>query len=191
MKTSKIATLPTVHGKFKMFCVLDEKNTEHAVLFKGNLEQQENVLLRVHSECLTGDVFHSLKCDCGEQLNIALALFAKENAAILIYLRQEGRGIGLFNKINAYNLQDKGLDTVEANLELGLEKDNRDYKLVAEILSYLKLKSVILLTNNPDKITKISEYGVVISDRKPLITIPNNYNKSYLNIKKIKMNHLI
>lgn len=184
MSDMKFAKLPTEHGDFKTLAY-----GEALVLVKGDVRGKENVLCRVHSECLTGDVFHSRRCDCGEQLEEALRRIEKANSGIFIYLRQEGRGIGLENKINAYKLQDEGLDTVEANEALGLAVDARDYAKVAEILIDLDVKSIRLLTNNPEKVEDLQLHGVIVSKRIPIKIPSNPHNKKYLQTKKEKMRH--
>ncbi|MDE6886197.1 MAG: GTP cyclohydrolase II [Helicobacteraceae bacterium] len=159
---------------------------EHLVIMTQDLG--EIPLVRVHSECLTGDVLGSMKCDCGDELEIAMKKIAKEKGMI-IYLRQEGRGIGLFNKVNAYNLQDNGYDTIEANEALGFENDNRDYDIVGEILSYFNVKKIRLLTNNPKKVELISKFVEV--QRDSILATPNEHNKDYLRVKKQKLGHLL
>lgn len=173
------AILPTTHGAFGAYA-FKTKSGEHFALVKGNAKK--NVLTRVHSSCLTGDVFHSLKCDCHAQLNKALSKIRK--GGIIIYLDQEGRGIGLYNKIRAYALQDKGFDTFQANLELGFKKDERDYSDAAKILKQLGVESIVLLTNNPNKVRSLKKNGVKITKTIPLKTKPTKYNRKYLEAKK-------
>jgi 3,4-dihydroxy 2-butanone 4-phosphate synthase / GTP cyclohydrolase II len=158
-------------------------------MVKGEIDGQDDVLVRVHSECLTGDVFHSLRCDCGEQLESALAMIEREGQGVLLYLAQEGRGIGLLNKLKAYNLQDKGLDTVDANLELGLPVDLRDYGIGAQILSDLGLSSIRILTNNPKKIRGLEGYGLSVSDQIPIVHAANPHNEAYLRAKRERLGH--
>lgn len=185
------ANLPTAYGDFKMVGFVNKLNGEHHVaLVKGDIDVNDRVLVRVHSECLTGDAFHSLKCDCGEQLAAALAAIEKEGKGVLLYLRQEGRGIGLINKIKAYKLQEEGLDTEEANLALGFPSDMRDYGIGAQILSELNVKKIRLMTNNPKKIIGLKGHGIEIVERVPLIMDTNLHNERYFKTKKEKMGHL-
>jgi GTP cyclohydrolase II len=188
---SSDAKLPTTHGNFRMRVVRDQSGAEHAIVFKGVLDQAEDLPVRVHSECLTGEVFSSQRCDCDQQLGAALDYFEEEGNGLLIYLRQEGRGIGLFNKIEAYSLQDAGLDTIEANHELGLSADSRSYQIAVKILGELGIRSVRLLTNNPLKIEALRLGGVEITSRVPVHCTPNNHNSAYLQTKKLKMAHLL
>ncbi|HEY9679452.1 MAG TPA: bifunctional 3,4-dihydroxy-2-butanone-4-phosphate synthase/GTP cyclohydrolase II [Drouetiella sp.] len=184
------ATLPSAYGEFKLFAYRNTlDNVEHVAVVKGNIEGQENVLIRVHSECLTGDVFASLRCDCGPQLEAAMAMIAKEEVGVLVYLRQEGRGIGLLNKIKAYALQDKGSDTVQANEMLGFKPDLRDYGVGAQILADLGLTSVRIITNNPRKIVGLEGYGLAVTDRVTMPPACNSHNLNYLLTKKEKMGH--
>ena len=183
MEKSQTANLPTKFGNFKIISY-KEKDKEHLVIFTPNLP--EIPIVRIHSECLTGDVFGSLKCDCGEQLEIALKTIAKQGG-IIIYLRQEGRGIGLFNKVNAYALQDKGYDTVEANHQLGFEADLRDFSIVEKILKDFNIKQIRLLTNNPRK--EFAFKKIKVLERIPIKTNPNPYNEKYLKTKKEKLGH--
>jgi len=184
--------LPTRHGDFRMKVyknILDD--SEHVALVRGEILPDQPVLVRVHSECLTGEVFGSLRCDCGPQLDLALSKIAEEGVGVLLYMRQEGRGIGLTNKIKAYALQDKGLDTVEANTELGFDSDLRDYGIGAQILSDLGCKNLRILTNNPRKIVGLEGYGLKVSERLPLSIKPNESNLKYLTTKRDKLGHLI
>ncbi len=186
------ATLPTRHGEFLVRAYenrLDHR--QHLVLSLGETRSADPILVRIHSECLTGDVFHSLRCDCGPQLDEALRRVAEAGRGVVIYLRQEGRGIGLLDKIRAYALQDDGRDTVEANLELGLPIDGRDYGLAAQILHTLGVRRVRLLTNNPDKIQTITDFGVDVVAREPLEIAASDDNRSYLLTKKEKLGHLL
>lgn len=185
------ANLPTAYGDFHMVGFVNTLNAEHHVaLVKGEINEGDRVLVRVHSECLTGDAFHSLKCDCGEQLAAALSAIEKEGKGILVYLRQEGRGIGLINKIKAYKLQDEGMDTEEANIALGFPPDLRDYGIGAQILSLLKAKQIRLLTNNPKKVVGLKGHGIEIVERVPLVMDTNLHNEKYFLTKKEKMGHL-
>lgn len=186
------AALPTEFGEFKILgyeSIIDGR--EHVALVKGDIAGQENVLVRMHSECLTGDVFGSQRCDCGEQLRHALSRIEEEGMGALVYLRQEGRGIGLTNKIKAYSLQDDGQDTVEANESLGFKPDLRDYGIGAQILLDLGLHSIRLLTNNPRKIVGLDGYDLEVTGRVPLQVTPGEFNKSYLTTKKTKLGHIL
>src|SRR5699024_734232 len=186
------AKLPTKYGDFKIYGYVNDITGEHHVaLVKGEIGDGENVLCRVHSECLTGDAFGSLKCDCGEQLAQAMRQIEREGRGVLLYLRQEGRGIGLINKLRAYELQDKGLDTVEANLALGFAPDLREYDLSAQILLDLGVRQIDLLTNNPEKLTGLESYGITINKRIPLQMPSSEDNKQYMQEKFEKMGHLL
>jgi 3,4-dihydroxy 2-butanone 4-phosphate synthase/GTP cyclohydrolase II len=184
--------LPTKYGEFSAVgyrSLVDDKH--HVAMVKGDVEGASDVLVRVHSECLTGDVFHSLRCDCGEQLESALAMIEREGRGVLLYLAQEGRGIGLLNKLKAYNLQDGGLDTVDANLALGLPVDLRDYGIGAQILSDLGLSSIRILTNNPKKIRGLEGYGLSVTDQVPIVHEANPHNEAYLAAKRDRLGHTL
>jgi 3,4-dihydroxy 2-butanone 4-phosphate synthase / GTP cyclohydrolase II len=184
--------LPTTFGEFSAVgyrSLVDNKH--HVALVKGDVDGREDVLVRVHSECLTGDVFHSLRCDCGEQLEAALAMIEEEGLGVLLYLSQEGRGIGLLNKLRAYRLQEDGLDTVDANLKLGLPADLRDYGIGAQILTDLGLTSIRILTNNPKKIIGMEGYGLSVTDQLPIVAPANPHNEAYLRAKRERMGHTL
>src|SRR5579871_251009 len=184
--------LPTTFGDFTAVgyrSLVDNKH--HVALVKGDIEGGADVLVRVHSECLTGDVFHSLRCDCGEQLESALSMIEREGRGVLLYLSQEGRGIGLLNKLRAYKLQEGGLDTVDANLRLGLPADLRDYGIGAQILVDLGLSSIRILTNNPKKISGLAGYGLSVTDQIPIEHVPNPHNEAYLRAKRDRMGHTL
>ena len=179
-----LAELPTQFGEFEIIGVLSLRDMkEHTVIYTGNPFEKENIPIRIHSECLTGDAFTSLRCDCREQLEYALNFLSKEEDGILIYLRQEGRGIGLFNKLKAYTLQEMGYNTNEANELLGFKADERSYLVAVDILKALKIKSVKLITNNPNKVASLCESGINVTDRISVAITPNVYNKKYLDTK--------
>ena len=187
-----IANMPTRYGQFKAYGYRNLLNGEHHVaLVKGEIGEGEDILCRVHSECLTGDTFGSLRCDCGQQLASAMTQIEKEGRGILLYMRQEGRGIGLLNKLKAYELQEQGMDTLEANLALGFEADQREYYIGAQILRDLGVKSMRLLTNNPDKVYQLEEFGMKINRRVGIEMEANDYDRFYLKTKKLKMGHIL
>ncbi len=184
--------LPTKFGEFRIIVFKNEvDHKEHLMIVKGDVRGKSDVLMRIHSECLTGDVFGSHRCDCGEQLENALRSIEEQGEGIVIYMRQEGRGIGLTNKIKAYTLQDQGYDTVEANVKLGFPPDMREYSLAAQMLRELDVKSVKLLTNNPEKKEDLERWGITVSKRVPIVIKANSINAKYLSTKKEKMRHML
>lgn len=187
VEISEVAKLPSQFGDFKIQCFKDESGKEHLAVFK-EIKLEEPMNLRIHSECLTGDVLGSLKCDCREQL-LASLNFIDEKGGMLIYHRQEGRNIGLFNKINAYALQDEGYNTIEANLHLGFPPDARTYEIIDFILNFYEIKEVKLMTNNPKKVASIK--AAEVKERIPLLIKANSHNREYLNIKERKMGHIL
>jgi 3,4-dihydroxy 2-butanone 4-phosphate synthase/GTP cyclohydrolase II len=194
LKLDKVphARLPTRFGDFEVFGFENEVDGEQAVaLIKGQLQKDSPPLVRIHSQCFTGDTLHSLKCDCGEQLEKALAKIEASGSGILIYQMQEGRGIGLLNKLYAYELQDRGVDTVEANLQLGFEADQRSYSFCAQILKHFEVTEIRLMSNNPDKIQGLSGEGIEVVERVPLIVKASSISQNYLKTKKEKLGHLL
>ncbi|MDP8219562.1 MAG: bifunctional 3,4-dihydroxy-2-butanone-4-phosphate synthase/GTP cyclohydrolase II [Candidatus Theseobacter exili] len=192
IEKSVVSEIPTEYGLFKVVAYRSlVDNLEHVALFQGNIASEEPVLVRVHSECLTGDLFGSLRCDCGPQLQQSIKNISKEKRGAIVYMRQEGRGIGLMNKLRAYNLQDGGLDTVEANIHLGFEPDLREYGVGAQILNDLGINKVKLMTNNPKKIIGLEGYGIEIVDIVPLHMPETEHNRRYLKAKKEKMGHML
>ncbi len=184
--------IPTEFGEFSLHYYTNTlDNKEHVAFVKGQVQHQESVLVRIHSECFTGDVFGSRRCDCGEQLHLALKLIAEAGCGVLIYLRQEGRGIGLLKKLQAYNLQDQGLDTVDANLHLGHLADEREYDIAGLILAELQINSIQLLTNNPNKIEKLQQLGITVKQRIAVETSVHRDNLHYLKTKVEKMQHFL
>ncbi len=192
VECASIAKMPTKYGEFKAHCYVNKITGEHHVaLVKGDIGDGKDVLCRVHSECLTGDVFGSMRCDCGQQLETALKMIEAEGRGILLYMRQEGRGIGLDNKLKAYKLQEEGMDTLEANIALGFPGDMREYYVGAQILREIGVKSLNLLTNNPDKVYQLEDYGISINKRVPIEIEANVYDLFYLQTKRARMGHLL
>jgi 3,4-dihydroxy 2-butanone 4-phosphate synthase/GTP cyclohydrolase II len=192
VRKETITKLPTRYGEFEIHLYTNTvDNKEHLALVKGSIDDGDPVLVRVHSECLTGDTFGSLRCDCKDQLNAAMMMVEREGRGVVLYMRQEGRGIGLANKLRAYNLQDAGFDTVQANLELGFRDDLRDYGIGAQILADLGIRKMRLLTNNPKKVIGLKSYGLEIVERVAIESMPNEVNEHYLRTKRDKMGHLI
>ncbi len=186
------ARIPTRYGTFQLMLFTNNQDRkEHLALIMGDVQDRENVIVRVHSECFTGDVLGSLRCDCGEQLDRAMQMVAMAGQGVILYLRQEGRGIGLLDKLRAYNLQDDGLDTVEANLRLGHQPDERDYTVAALMLKDLGIHSVNLITNNPKKINELKRLGIVVHQRTPIEVPPRPENLHYLRTKATRMDHLL
>lgn len=190
VESSGEAYLPTAHGTFRTRAFRDGRGREHMAVYKGDIAT-ESVPVRIHSSCTTGDIFHSLRCDCGPQLAKALEYVEGNGCGIVLYLAQEGRGIGLLNKINAYVLQERGLDTVEANERLGFASDSRDYKAASDILRILKVKSILLLTNNPQKLADLECHGTRVLGRIPLLVKANEHNRRYLHTKKTRMDQML
>lgn len=192
VEKAAVVKMPTKYGNFVAHGFVNHLNSEHHIaLVKGDISDGKDILCRVHSECLTGDAFGSLRCDCGDQFASAMRQIEKEGRGILLYMRQEGRGIGLINKLRAYELQDQGMDTLEANLALGFEADEREYYIGAQILRELGVKSMRLLTNNPDKVYQLSEFGMEITERVPIQVEATEYDRFYLQTKKDRMGHLL
>lgn len=186
------AHMPTKYGDFVAYGYVNRLNGEHHVaLVKGDIGDGQNLLCRVHSECLTGDTFGSLRCDCGQQFAAAMTQIEREGRGVLLYMRQEGRGIGLINKLKAYELQEQGLDTVAANLALGFRPDQREYYIGAQILRDLGVRTMRLLTNNPDKVYQLADFGLEILSRVPLQMQATDYDKKYLETKRDKMGHIL
>ena len=192
LKFIETSKLPTDLGEFNVHAFTNEiESKDHLAISMGDLLTSEPVLSRIHSQCITGESFFSMRCDCRYQLTESLKQIAERGRGVVFYLQQEGRGIGLSNKIRAYNLQDKGLDTVEANHQLGFKEDERDYKTVSGMINFLGIKTVDLMTNNPKKIDALKAMGVVINERVPLSSNTNKYNEKYILTKKKKLGHLL
>ena len=192
VKIAAIADLPTRYGRFQVVAFWNNRDgKDHIAIMHGNVVGRADVSVRVHSECLTGDALGSLRCDCRDQLEAALVAIAARPCGLVLYLRQEGRGIGLLNKMRAYALQDGGLDTVEANIALGFRDDEREYSIAAHMLASLEVRSILLMTNNPKKIDDLARYGVRISGRLPHVIPPNDHNRFYLETKRDKSGHIL
>ena len=192
LKFIETSNLPTDIGNFKVHAFTDSNDLkDHLAISIGDLNVDKPILSRIHSQCVTGESFFSLRCDCRYQLTESLNQIAKKGLGVIFYLQQEGRGIGLSNKIRAYNLQDKGLDTVEANHQLGFEEDERSYETVSAMINFLGIKKIDLMTNNPKKIDALKSYGVIINQRVPLSTNTNKHNKKYISTKIKKLGHLL
>ena len=192
LKFIETSNLPTDVGDFKVHAFTDSNDLkDHLAISIGDLNIDKPILSRIHSQCVTGESFFSLRCDCRYQLTESLNQIAKKGLGVIFYLQQEGRGIGLSNKIRAYNLQDKGLDTVEANHQLGFEEDERSYETVSAMISFLGIKKIDLMTNNPKKIDALKSFGVIINQRVPLSTDTNKHNKKYISTKIKKLGHLL
>jgi len=187
------ADVPTEYGTFRIVVYRDssDPNVEHCAIVKGDVRGAQNLLIRVHSECFTGEALHSLKCDCREQLDQALSVISEKNRGAVLYLRQEGRGIGLGNKIRAYALQQQGVDTVDANVRLGFAVDARKYHVATAMLNDLGVQSVIVLTNNPAKVEALLADGIAVNGRVPMDVVPNQHNRGYLDTKRERLGHLI
>ena len=192
VKVMGVADLPTRYGDFRIIAFWNNRDAkEHVAIVRGNILDAENVPTRLHSECLTGDAIRSLRCDCRDQLEFALEKIGSYDKGLLLYLRQEGRGIGLVNKVRAYGLQDQGLDTVEANLALGFRDDERDYAIAAHMIGSLTVRSIRLMTNNPKKIAQLTQYGIRVGNRIPHVMPPNPHNRFYLETKRDRSGHWI
>ena len=192
LKFIETSNLPTDIGNFKVHAFTDSSDLkDHLAISIGDLNVDKPILSRIHSQCVTGESFFSLRCDCRYQLTESLNQIAKKGLGVIFYLQQEGRGIGLSNKIRAYNLQDKGLDTVEANHQLGFEEDERSYETVSEMINFLGIKKIDLMTNNPKKINALKSFGVIINQRVPLSTNTNKHNQKYISTKIKKLGHLL
>ena len=186
------AALPSKYGSFEIVAFKNNRDgKDHVAIVHGEIEGAARVPTRIHSECLTGDVFGSLKCDCGPQLDLALQEIAASDAGMILYMRQEGRGIGLANKVKAYSLQDLGMDTVEANHHLGFDDDLRDYSISAEMIKLLGVESIVLMTNNPKKVQGLRDAGIAVEERQAIRTTPNPHNLNYLETKRLKSGHLL
>lgn len=192
VKVEAVADLPTRFGKFRIVAFYNNRDgKEHIAIIHGDILGREEVVTRLHSECLTGDALGSLRCDCRDQLTVALSRIAQEPCGMLLYMRQEGRGIGLLNKVRAYSLQDRGMDTVDANLALGFRDDERDYAVAAHMIASLTVRSIRLLTNNPRKVDELVRYGIHVSDRIPHVIPANDQNRFYLETKAHRSGHLL